>query len=59
MAHIAVPIEAELEIKVVFLTSSEPSSIKDIAPPRPVLVVDNSSKPQHKFSLFSNKEFSI
>ena len=31
----------------------------DIAPPRPVPVVDNSSKPQHRFSLFWNRLPSI
>ena len=55
----AVPIEAELAMNVVFKTMMEPSSINEIAPPRPVPVVDNSSSAQHKFSLFANKQFSI
>ena len=59
MAHMAVPIEALFFINVVFNTVSAPSSIKDIAPPRPVPVVDSSSNPQHRFSLSSNRESSI
>ena len=52
----AVPIEALFSIKVVFNTVSEPSSINDIAPPRPKPVVDSSVNAQHKFSLSLNNE---
>ena len=59
IAQIAVPIEALFLINTLLYTSRPPSSIKDIAPPRPVPLVDNSSNPQQRFSLFSNKLSSI
>ena len=55
----AVPIEALFLIKILLYTSRPPLSINDIAPPRPVPVVDCSSNAQHRFSLSSNKESSI
>ena len=56
MTQIAVPIEALFLMKVVFNTVKEPSSINDIAPPRPVPPVDSSVNDQHKFSFLSNRE---
>ena len=50
-------VEAALAIKVVFLTSRVPSSINEIAPPRPVPEVDNSSKAQQLLALSSNNHY--